>query len=313
MTIKMQPIIVPATMDGVKLDKFLIRNFPALPKQMFHKVCRTGELRVNSKRVKGDERLKSGDIVRVPPTLANLKAKDDLPKTNDGSKFSMSDLEVVRKTIIYNDDDLVVFDKPAGLAAQGGTGIAKSLDKMAAALFPDSSVLPVHRLDRETSGLIVFAKNLAAARNLSEQFQNKSAAKEYIAVLAGDVKKNKGLLETFMAKRNETENAKRALTEFEVLGNIPGKMTLIKFNPRTGRTHQLRIHAAKELRAPIFGDDIYGYKKDAEKYEFGQVKNLHLLARKLSFVHPATGQVVQFTASVPGFMKKSAKALGYES
>ncbi|MDR0449049.1 MAG: RluA family pseudouridine synthase [Rickettsiales bacterium] len=306
---KMQPLVVPATMDGVKLDRFLFRHFPALPRAVFHRVCRTGELRVDSKRMKGTERIASGSVVRLPPSMKEFeKPAIEIEKTNDGAKFSMSDLEALRKTIIYNDKDMVVFNKPAGLAAQGGTGISKSMDKMAGALFPATGAFPVHRLDKETSGVIVFAKSLSAARCLSEQLQDKTAAKEYLAVLAGDVKKKKGIIETMIAKKGD-EDLKEAATEFEVVGNIPGKMTLVRFRPKTGRTHQLRIHAARELKAAIFGDAVYGFKGDAEKYQFGKIKGLHLLAKKLSVKHPSTGALMEFSAPVPDFMAAAVRGI----
>ncbi|MDR0319174.1 MAG: RluA family pseudouridine synthase [Rickettsiales bacterium] len=310
MTDKIQPLKVPATMDGVKLDRFLFRHFPGLPRAAFHKACRSGELRVDSKRMKGTERIAAGALVRVPPLFKEFeKTEIKGPKPQDGSAFSLSDLEFLRKTIIYNDDDMVAFNKPAGLAAQGGTGIAKSLDKMAAALFPGKTVLPVHRLDKETSGVIIFAKNLAAARDLSAQLQDKSAAKEYLAVLAGDIKKKKGVIETMIAKKDGGDDLKNAITEYEVLGSIPGKMSLVRFNPKTGRTHQLRIHSAKELRAAIFGDGIYGHKGDAAKYGFGRISHLHLLAKKLSVRHPATGEPIELSVPVPEFMQCAVKGI----
>ncbi|MDR2685195.1 MAG: RluA family pseudouridine synthase [Rickettsiales bacterium] len=310
MTKQIQPLKVPATMDGVKLDRFLLRAFPAMPKPLFYKLCRTGEIRINSHRAKGAERLAGGDQVRVPPVLSDMK-KIELQRTEDGSKFDLADLEVLRRAIIYNDDSLVAFNKPAGLAVQGGTNVKKSMDKMVSALFPDAEMLPVHRLDRETSGVIIFAKNLAAARNLSEQLHDKTAEKEYLAILAGDVKNKSGRIETYVAKTGSDSDPKLAITEYEVLGAVPGQMTLVRFRPKTGRTHQLRIHSSKELKAAIFGDGLYGFKKDAEKYAFGKCpKELHLLARKLSISHPLTGERLELQAKVPEFMMPAVQNLG---
>ena len=163
--------------DGTRLLRWFLRQFPSMPQREFYKLCRGGQIRVNSKRVKGQEILRTGDAVRVPPTVAGYAVAPQ-KKTESGNRFSLSDLEQLRQCIIHSDDDIVVFNKPAGLAVQGGTGIKKSVDKMAAALFPYDKISLVHRLDRETSGLLVVAKNQRAAQVLAEQFQNKTAHKE---------------------------------------------------------------------------------------------------------------------------------------
>jgi 23S rRNA pseudouridine955/2504/2580 synthase len=303
----MKPITVPKTAENYKLEKYLFAKFPSLSRADFFKAVRGGEIRINSKRVKGAERLTEGDEIRIPPYFEKFKNPVKIVKSNDGSDFNMSDLEQVRQTIIYNDADMVAFNKPAGLAVQGGTLVKKSLDKMAAALFPNDTVLPVHRLDKETSGIIVFAKNIAAAQNLSEQLSSKSAKKEYLAILSGDVKAKSGIIDSVIQKDNRgmasDAQPKRAITEFEVLGNIPQKMTYIHFIPKTGRTHQLRIHSAKELKAPIFGDEIYGHKKDAEKFAGKMSKHLYLLAWKLTIRQPNTGVDINLIAKAPDFMQ----------
>ena len=199
---------ISKTEDGVRLLRWFLRKFPAMPQREFYKLCRGGQIRVNSSRAKGQEVLRSGDVVRVPPTLASyavLPAK----KTESGSVFSLADLEALRKCIIHNDEDIVVFNKPAGLAVQGGTGIRKSVDKMAAALFPYDKISLVHRLDRETSGVLVVAKNQRAAQFLANEFQNKTAHKEYLALLNGDVYPLSGVIDNYMVKGQVFDNAKR--------------------------------------------------------------------------------------------------------
>ena len=158
--------------SGTRLLRWFLRHYPGMLQRDFYKLCRGGQIRINSSRCKGTEILTAGDMVRVPPTLQSYK---QVKKTETGDKYSLSDLEDLRKCIIHNDSDIVVFNKPAGLAVQGGTGIKKSIDKMAAALFPYDKISLVHRIDRETSGLLVVAKNQKAAQNLTAQFQNKTA------------------------------------------------------------------------------------------------------------------------------------------
>ena len=135
-------ITIPETEDGVRLLRWFLRNFPSMPQREFYKLCRGGQIRVNSRRVHGQEMLRAGDAVRVPPTVAGYSVRPK--KTESGDNFSLADLEELRKCIIHNDDDIVVFNKPAGLAVQGGSGIRKSVDKMAAALFPYDKISLVH-------------------------------------------------------------------------------------------------------------------------------------------------------------------------
>ena len=165
-------ITISDTESGTRLLRWFVRHFPGMLQRDFYKLCRGGQIRINSSRCKGMEVLNAGDIVRVPPTLQSYKT---VKKTENGSNFSSSDLENLRQCIIHNDADIVVFNKPAGLSVQGGTGIKKSIDKMAAALFPYDKISLVHRIDRETSGLLVVAKNQKAAQDLAAQFQNKTA------------------------------------------------------------------------------------------------------------------------------------------
>ena len=143
-------VIVSPVEDGTRLLRWFLRHFPSMPQREFYRLCRGGQIRVNSRRCRGTEVLHAGDGIRIPPTVTEYAVAPK--KDESGEKFSLSDLEQLRQMIIHSDDDIVVFNKPAGLAVQGGTGIRKSVDKMAAALFPYHKVSLVHRLDRETSG-----------------------------------------------------------------------------------------------------------------------------------------------------------------
>ena len=307
--------------DGTRLLRWFGRHFPSMPNAEFHKLCRGGQIRVNSSRVRGTEVLRAGDAIRIPPTIAGY-ATENAKKTESGDKFSLTDLEQLRKCIIHNDDDIVVFDKPAGLAVQGGTGIRKSIDKMATALFPYAKVSLVHRLDRETSGVLVVAKSQRAAQSLATQFQSKVAHKEYLALLNGEVKKSHGVIDNYMLKGQVFDSSTRtnngtgqrpqhAVTEYEVLGTAAGCVSWVLFKPKTGRTHQLRIHSAMCLNAPIVGDDIYGRgrKMDGAINAMLATNNLHLLAYRLTFRHPATDKIVSFKAKVPDFMQPVMKLL----
>lgn len=303
--------------SGTRVLRWFLRHYPGMLQRDFYKLCRGGQIRINSSRCKGIEVLSTGDMVRIPPTLQSFK---QVPKTTEtGEKYSMSDLEKLRKCIIYNDNDMVVFNKPAGLAVQGGTGIKKSVDKMATALFPYDKISLVHRIDRETSGLLVVAKNQKAAQNLSAQFQSKVAHKEYLALLSGNIMQKSGTIDNYVAKGKVFEDrakipenvaAQRAITDYKVLGEAAGLLTWILFSPKTGRTHQLRLHSAFSLGAPIVGDDLYGTRRSDWDGAFGSVLNtqkLFLFAYKITLLHPGTNKEITLRADVPDFMQSVIK------
>lgn len=307
-------ITVSSVEDGTRLLRWFLRHFPSMPQREFYRLCRGGQIRVNSRRCHGTEVLSEGDSVRVPPTISEYVATPK-KKTESGERFSLGDLEKLRLSIVHSDDDIVVFNKPAGLAVQGGTGIRKSIDKMAAALFPYAKISLVHRLDMETSGLLVVAKTQRAAQVLSHQFQTKTARKEYLALLNGDVAESRGVIDNYLLKGRVFDSPERengtgarphhAVTEFRVLARASGMLTWILFLPQTGRTHQLRMHSAFSLHAPIVGDDLYGHERgmDAGLRSVIATNNLFLFAYKITFQHPTTGRMMTFRAPVPEFMK----------
>ena len=312
---------VSKTEEGTRLLRWFLRHYPAMPQREFYRLCRGGQIRVNSKRVRGQEILRAGDAVRVPPTVAGY-ATEKPKRSEGGDAFSLSDLEMLRKCIVHNDDDIVVFNKPAGLAVQGGTGIRKSVDKMAAALFPYDKVSLVHRLDKETSGVLVVAKNQRAAQFLADAFQNKKAHKEYLALLNGNVNPKTGTIDNFMLKgqvfdaptrlNNGTgPRPQRAITDYKVLSNATSTLSWVQFSPKTGRTHQLRLHSAFSLNAPIVGDDLYGRRQNVDSVLQSMLatNNLFLFAYKITFQHPGSGRMMTLRATVPDFMLPIMKFL----
>jgi len=318
-------VTVSLVEDGTKLMRWFMRKFPAMPNRDFYKLCRGGQIRVNSARVDANRVLRAGDAVRIPPTIAMYAKRENVKKTETGSAFSMSDLEVLRKTIVYDDDDIVVFNKPAGLAVQGGTGIRKSIDKMAATLFPYDKISLVHRLDRDTSGLLVVAKNQKSAQVLANAFQSKTAHKEYLALLNGTVSKKQGVIDNYIVKGQVVDSPERvnggtgqrpqrAITEYKVLSDATGCVSWVLFSPKTGRTHQLRIHSAYSLNAPIVGDDLYGTDKkiDSGLGTMLTTNKLFLFAYRITFHHPRTNKLITLKASVPDFMKTVMNFLEFQ-
>lgn len=294
-------IEIAKTEDGVRLMRWFLRNFPGSNLKELYKLCRGGQIRVNSKRCRGNEMLRFGDFVRIPPTVSSSTNK--VQKTESGERFSLAELEKLRQCIIHDDEDMVIFNKPAGLATQGGTGIRVSLDKMASALFPYDKISLVHRLDKETSGILVVAKNQNSAQVLAREFQDRSAQKEYLAVLCGNVSPKAGVIEDVL-------HDKRAITKYEVIGESHGVFTFVRFQPKTGRKHQLRLHSAFELKAPIVGDNLYGRPDESIEPALESVfdrKKLHLVAYKLTFRHPGTGKQITVTAELPDFVKPVLK------
>jgi 23S rRNA pseudouridine955/2504/2580 synthase len=297
------PVKVSATEDGVRLRRWMARHYPDSNMILVRRLCRSGEIRINSKRCGENDVQKAGDLIRIPPSLSpksetqGQKSNGFGLPTSDIGLFSLSDLEKLRKCIIHDDGDVVVFNKPAGLAAQGGSGVKKPLDKMAAALFPNDTALLVHRLDKETSGVIVMAKNQMAAQKLARDFQSKGIHKEYIAVLSGAVRPRRGIID-------DPIGGKSAVTKYEVIGELPGMLSVVRFTPHTGRKHQLRRHSSAVLNAPIIGDDLYGGGRiDAKLRALLSPNRLHLLASRLTFRHPRSGKTLTINAPVPEWMK----------
>lgn len=318
-----KPIEVYKTEDGTRLLRWFLRHYPSLSTREFYKLCRGGQIRLNSSRCRGQEILRAGDIIRIPPTLVQYQ-QERIKKTESGNRFSLADLEVLRKCIIHDDEDIVIFNKPAGLAVQGGTGISKSVDKMAAELFPYDKISLVHRLDKETSGVLIVAKTQNAAQILAKEFQDRTANKEYLALLMGNVPSKFGVIDNMMVKgRVLTEDEKlpvgirpyRAITEYKVISEMAGILSWVSFFPKTGRTHQLRIHSAFSLGAPIVGDTLYGREKqklDDSLASLLATKNLFLFAYKLSFRHPGTGKLMTIRAELPDFMRPVIKFLEFK-
>lgn len=302
------PKIISDSQSGMRLSRWFLYTFPKLTIRDFYKFCRTGEIRLNSKRCKGKELLNKGDMIRIPPFIDD----GNIQKNNSGDDFNLSDLENLRKCIIYDDDDIVVFNKPAGIPVQGGSGIKKSIDKMAIKLYPYNKVSLVHRLDKETSGILIVAKNQNASVFLSKEFQNKNIKKNYLAVLDGNIFNKSGIIDNYIEKKdifdkeNKNHKSQRAITKYKLLSEIPNLLSVVLFSPLTGRTHQLRIHSALSLNAPIIGDNIYGKKNPKLK---GLIKSnkLFLCAYKITFRHPSLKKFITLKAHLPSFFQELNK------
>ena len=308
-----QQLPVPEHDAGQRLDRWFRRMFPHVPRGRVEKLMRTGQLRVDGKRVKGAHRLEAGQVVRVPPLPdpETVRAK--------ASEHQVSEL---RQWVIFENDDLLVIDKPHGLAVQGGTKTTRHIDGM----LPEGYRL-VHRLDRDTSGVLVIAKSAAAARWAGKAFQSRRARKIYWGVtngvprpLSGEIKGYiaKGLLdnrfgnihegkEVMEPVRHGADGAKYARTLFEAVATAGAKAAFVAMMPMTGRTHQLRLHM-QMLGAPLAGDPKYMTDRPLPG---GIANQLHLHARELSITDPA-GRALTFTAPLPAHMQASFEMLGFK-
>ena len=316
-----------------RLDRWLKRRFPQITQGAVEKMCRTGQLRVESGRVKASDHVLPGQTVRVPP-LPDTAAPEPIP---DG-KISAADTKMIQNAVLWKDEHLIILNKPAGLASQGGSGMGdRHVDGLAEALkfgYKDKPKL-VHRLDKDTSGLLMLARTDRVARRLSEALRHRNTRKIYWALVAGVPSPKKGSIKYGLMKapggRGEGEkmlcihpakladypDAKRAQTDYFVLWFLSTRMSWMALEPVTGRTHQLRAHMA-EMGHPIAGDGKYGGSA-AENMGDGWgagiggdvSRKLHLHARSLTIEHPITAEIMTFTAPLPDHMAKTWKMLDW--
>jgi 23S rRNA pseudouridine955/2504/2580 synthase len=316
-----QTLIVEPDEAGMRVDRFLVARFPQLAFTHIQRIVRKGELRVDGKRAKPNGRLEPGTKVRVPPL------KLDQPKPAARIAGADEDARAFLKSItLYEDKDVLVLNKPMGLAVQGGSGTKRHVDGLLEALRDEEGQKPrlVHRLDKDTSGCLVVAKTRFAATTLGKSFRSRLARKIYWALVAGVPRLKQGRVSTYLAKEevgerdarmrvaeHGDEGASHALTYYAVIETAAQKLAWLSLKPVTGRTHQLRAHAA-HIGHPIVGDPKYF---DVENWELpgGIQKKLHLLARRIVIPHPRTGKPIDVTAPLPAHMQQSFNLLGFDA
>jgi len=285
-------LTVDVDSSGQRLDNYLTRELKGVPRTRLYRALRKGEIRVNKGRVKPDYRLVAGDIVRIPPLRQ--------PEPSDPPTIPRYWSEQLARNIVYEDGDLLVIDKPSGLAVHGGSGLNFGLIECLRQMRPDDRYLElVHRLDRDTSGLILIARRPAILREIHRLLREKHVDKRYLALVAGNWPKNCRVVEAPLEKNvlksgermvRVSRDGKRAVTEFSIVERLPG-VTLLEARPVTGRTHQIRVHA-QHAGFPLLGDAKYSDQRTAACCSKIGLKRLFLHAHYLSFALPDVGRLV---------------------
>jgi len=312
MSAMVQTRVVALDEAETRLDKWFKRHFPTLGHGRLEKLLRTGQVRVDGKRAKANQRLEAGQAIRVPP-IEEGPEKAPVKKTAGGVQGDDPLVATLQSAVLYRDDEMLAINKPAGLAVQGGTKTAKHVDGALDHLRFGARERPrlVHRLDKDTSGVLLLARSGQAARRLTHAFKAKSAMKIYWALVVGEPRPSQGEIDAPLAKEPgrfgermeiNDEDGKRALTRYRIVERLGGKVTWLALFPVTGRTHQLRVHMA-EIGCPILGDGKYG-GQDAFLQGEGVSRKLHLHARAIRIPGPKD-RPVEVIAPLEGHMARS--------
>lgn len=293
-----QWVEVDAEYAGQRMDNFLLSRLKGVPKSHVYRILRTGEVRRNGGRVKAQDRLEAGDVIRVPPVRQSTQEIPELPLDRLRAR--------IEPRILYEDDELLVLNKPSGMAVHGGSGLSFGVIEAMRQLRPDCRALElVHRLDRDTSGCLLIAKKRSALKSLHDQFRDDDVGKVYVALLSGawarsrwlvDAPLKKNILQSGERMVRVARDGKSAETAFRRLERYEGA-TLVEARPVTGRTHQIRVHA-QHMGHPLIGDDRYGDEAVNRRFRQFGLKRLFLHARETALRHPATGKPLRFQAEL---------------
>lgn len=306
---KVRYVAVPEQFGGQRVDNYLLRELKGVPKTRIYRLLRKGEVRVNGKRVGPAVRLGVGDEVRLPPVrIADPARHGEIPE---------GVLRVIEQSVLYEDPDMLVLDKPSGLAVHGGSGLRFGVIEALRASRPQEPFLDlVHRLDRETSGCLVIARKRSVLRALHELLRRGGMEKDYLVLLSGDLPPGRFVVDAPLDRHARAggertvrvaEGGKAAYTEFEVLERY-GPACLARARIGTGRTHQIRVHAA-HVGHPVLGDARYGDKAANRNARAVGLKRLALHAQSLRFTMPGGGREHHFTAPLSNDLRAVVDAL----
>lgn len=295
---------------GQRIDNFLLARLKGVPKSMIYRIVRKGEVRVNKGRIKAEYKLVAGDVVRIPPV--RVAERDDAPVSAKLDKVA-----ALADCILYEDDHLLLLNKPSGTAVHGGSGLSFGVIEGLRALRPEARFLElVHRLDRDTSGVLMVAKKRSALRSLHEQLRLKGMQKDYLALVRGEWQSHckvvqapllKNILQSGERIVRVNSEGKPSETRFKVEERF-GHATLVKASPITGRTHQIRVHTL-HAGHPIAFDDRYGDQEFDRQLAATGLKRLFLHAAMLRFEHPASGETVRIEAPMDDELRHCLQVL----
>ncbi|HWY66723.1 MAG TPA: RluA family pseudouridine synthase [Rhizomicrobium sp.] len=313
---------IDADDDGIRMDRWFKRHYPHVTHVLLQKLLRKGEVRLDGKRIDAGTRVAAGQSVRLPPQV--MHAKDERPeksKPDVKHPLASKDMGSLADRILYMDKQVIVIDKPPGLATQGGSGLTKHVDGMLDSLQYEKPTRPklVHRLDRDTSGVLLVARTALAASGLAQSLALRDTSKVYWALVRGVPKQKHGVVKAALAKEgtrgkdermavSEEDDAKFALTEYAVMGIAGTEFAWVAARPITGRTHQIRVHLAS-LGTPIVGDFKYGGSDSRGRGDIAD--KLHLHARSIDIGRPDGGRL-QVTAPLSPHMVKTWQLLGFD-
>jgi len=286
---------------GQRLDNFLIRHLKGVPKTHVYRIIRSGEVRVNKGRASADTRIESGDVVRLPPVRISDKVAEKAARPAPGREFPL----------LLEDDALMAIDKPAGVAVHGGSGVSFGVIEQLRQARPLAKLLElVHRLDRETSGILLVAKKRSALKHVQDQFRERETGKTYLALVQGQWPEKLKVIDSALHKfllpdgerrvrvtSNEDPDGMRSITLVKVAERWDA-CTLLEVTIKTGRTHQIRVHLASQGH-PIAGDDKYGDFEWNKALQKQGLKRMFLHAWRLQFTHPATGKRIELKSNLP--------------
>ncbi|MCW4114802.1 RluA family pseudouridine synthase [Aurantimonas sp. MSK8Z-1] len=319
-----EQVKVAADEGGMRLDRWFKVHYPGLGFGHLQKLLRSGQIRVDGGRAKSDTRIAPGQLVRVPPLGTDAADVPAGPLTARTMR-ARGDGDVLSQMLLYEDDKVLVFNKPAGLAVQGGSGVSRHVDAMLEAWRNKKGEKPrlVHRLDRDTSGILVVARTRGAAVSLTKAFRERETQKTYWALVKGVPSPHDGRISTYLVKeqtpdgdrmrvgKHGDEGADHALSHYRVIDQVGQQFAWLEMEPYTGRTHQLRVHAT-HIGHPILGDPKYFEADTNFEFPGGVQKRLHLHARRIVIPHPDGRGTIDQLAPLPPHMVQTWNLFGFE-